>query len=574
MMLRQSARPATPGPRWPAAAAFVFGLCTVAAVFAGQLNRRFYERNQPFYDSMSYHAQVHDVMTRAATEGVGPAIVQACRTSTVCLPLVLAAVAGPFAEPSRGIGITIQWLELLFFAGTLVFYLARIRGLPPASAALAVVPCLAWRCLYEPNGGLSDFRMDLSLALLYATTVLWYLIAIETRTALHCTVLGLSAAAACLCRATAPVYLAIALLPLVVADLVPRVSRRERLRGLVLAAVIAAVGCGWFYLLNYDGLHYYYVVWNTDANAHLPFAEAVKHVEFAGRHVGLPAAGLAVAIPLVWLVDGWCVGRRPLLGHRGLAFDCRMAWIALAPVTLLVSRGAGLNPFVSMPAAFGLTLLLMLPVSGRAGYAYSRMAWIALACLAATSVAGAAGLGWRKHYGDAVDSMAAHREVLRQIVEDARSTGLDDVRFATTHCFYLNQASLQSVALFDTPATRLEKGTPRIEGVVIRPHQVFAAAAEADWVARPGDSTEAKIANMIATAGREIDYLAIPDADTCRFCQENLAFVVINRHATRLRRLLLDSGRWQPVAAEIRNGEHEVVRVYRNVARIATADIR
>lgn len=124
MMLQQSARSsATPRPRWPAAAACVFGLCTVAAVFAGQLNRRFYERNQPFYDSMSYHAQVHRVMTRAATEGVGPAVVEACRTSTVCLPLVLAAVAGPFVEPSRGIGIAIQWLELLFFAGTIGFYL-------------------------------------------------------------------------------------------------------------------------------------------------------------------------------------------------------------------------------------------------------------------------------------------------------------------------------------------------------------------------------------------------------------------------------------------------------------------
>lgn len=550
------------------AASIVVGLCLAAALFAVQLNGRFYERNQPFYDSMSYHSQVHRVMTRAATEGVVPAVSQACRSSTVCLPLVLAAVAGPFLEPSRMVGIAIQWLELLFFAGTLAYYLASVRGFSPMATTIAVVPFLLWRCLYEPNGGLSDLRMDLSLALLYATTVLWYLIAVETGLLRHFLVLGLSAAAACLFRATAPVYLVLALLPLVVADLVPKATRPARLRGLAVAAAVTAAGCGWFFLLNYDALHYYYVVWNTDANAKLPFREAIKHAEFAARHVGLPAAILAVAFPLVWLVDRRFAGRRPIVESRGLAFDWRMAWIALAPVVLLVSRGAGLNPFVSMPAAFGLTMLLMLPVSGRVRHGLSRPALIGLLLLAAGCTASVAARGWREHFGGGVDSMAAHRETIRQIVDDARRVGRDDVNYATTHCFYLNQDSLESVALFDVPGAGLAGRSPRIDGVALHTHSGFAVAAEADWAAVPGDTTESKLDHMLAVADKEIDYLAIPDEETSRFVQEHLPHNVINRHAIVLRRRLLESGRWQPVATDIRNGEHEVVRIYRNATRL------
>lgn len=553
---------------WFATAWIVVGLCLAAAAFAVRLNGRFYERNQPFYDSMSYHAQVHRVMTRAAFDGPGPAVAQACRSSTVCLPFVLAALAGPVVEPSRVVGIAIQSLELVFFIGTLTFYLARVRGLAPATAALAVVPFLLWHCLYDPNGGLSDFRMDLSLALLYATTVLWYLISMETGSVRHFVVLGLSAAAACLFRATAPVYLVLALLPLVSVDLVPASSRPGRLKGLAIAASIAAAGCGWFFVLNYRALHYYYVVWNTDANAKLPFHEAIRHAKFAARHVGLPAALLAGAFPLAWLVDGWVAGRRIRLVPPATP-DWRMLWIGIAPVVLLVSRGAGLNPFVNMPAAFGLTMLLMLPVSAWPRRPLTRPAFTCLVLLAAASAAVAATVGWREHFGGTVDSMAAHREVIRRIVDDARTTGRDDVNYATTHSFYLNQDSLESVVLFDIPGDRQGQAPPRVEGITLRAHSGFAVPAEADWAEVPGGTTQAKLEHMLADADREIDYLAIPDEETSRFLEEHIAHNVINRHALVLRRRLLESGRWEPVAGDIRNGEHEVVRIYRNVGRVS-----
>ena len=291
------------------AVAILATLCLVVGLFAVRLNARFYARSQPFYDSMSYHDQVHRVMTQARADGIVAALGTACRSSTVCLPLIVAALAGPFIDPSRTVGIAIQIVELAILCGTLWYYLHRVRGLAPGVAALTVTPCLLWRCLYDFNGGLSDFRMDLSLALLFTTTVLWYLIAIATGRVGHFVTLGIAASATCLFRATAPVYLALTLAPLVITDLVPNATRPRRLAGLGIAAVTAAAGCLWFFLMNYEALHYYYVVWNTDANAQLPLRESLRHVSFAVGHIGVPAAVLALTIPVVFGIDAWLVSR-------------------------------------------------------------------------------------------------------------------------------------------------------------------------------------------------------------------------------------------------------------------------
>lgn len=557
-------------------------LCVAAGAFAVTLNARFYARSQPFYDSMSYHRQVHRVMTQARAEGVVPAMKTASTSSTVCLPMVIAALAGPFVSPSRGVGIAIQTLELAALCVTLWYYLHRVRGLAPGLAALAVTPCLLWQCLYDFNGGLSDFRMDLSLALLFATTVLWYLIAMATGQFVHFLALGVAAAAACLFRATAPVYLALTLAPLALADLWPPATRQRRLLGLAVAATTAAIGCLWFFVLNYEALYYYYVVWNTDANAHLPVRTSLRHVAFAVEHIGIPAAVMAISIPLVIRVDAMRRrrhGAEPSSAQPWWAFpipDWRMAWIGLAPVLFLVARGAGLNPFVSMPAVFGLTLVLGGLGGGVAwteirDHRPSRSALVVLAGIAVACTAITAAHAWKAHAGGPIDSMTAHREAIDAIVADARRVGRDEARYGTTHCFYFNQASLEGVALFDHPAAVWDGSSPRIDGVALRPNATFAIAAEADLARVPGVTEAEKVEHVLTTATDTIDYLAIPDEATARYVQERMPFNVINRFAVVIRDRLLESGRWEPVSGAIRNGEHEVVRIYRNTSQTPTS---
>jgi hypothetical protein len=558
--------------RTPLLAVIVALACLAAGGFAVLLNGRFYSRNQPFYDSMSYHEQVHRVMQRARSDGLGAALHEACRSSTVCLPLALAAIASPFCDPSRVVGIAIQVAELLFFAGTLLFYLRQVRGFDPWTAVLGIAPFLAWHCLYDFNGGLSDFRMDLSLALLTSTTVLWYVIAMTTGRMAHFLVLGCAAAATCLFRATAPVYIVLMLTPLAIADLIPAATRRQRLLGLALAAASATLGAAWFFVLNYRELHFYYVVWNTDANAHLPLRESLAHARFAIRHVGTAAAILALSFPIILGIESLLQRTRtapalPTASIGPLRPDWRIAWVGIAPILLLVTRGAGLNPFVSMPAAFGLTLFVMLPLAGPLRHHPSPQARIAITAVAVPCLLMAGIQGWRSHRGGSVDSMAAHRAALDAIADDARRQGRDTAAYATTHCYYLNRGSLHNVAIFDHPDAVWVDATARLRGVALQPNSCIDIAAQADWDRLPGTTDDEKLAHLLEAADRDLDYLAIPDEATTAFVAEHLPFNVINRHAVTLRQRLLDGGRWEPVSAAIRNGDHEVVTIYRNTRR-------
>ena len=163
--------------------------------------------------------------------------------------------------------------------------------------------------------------------------------------------------------------------------------------------------------------------------------------------------------------------------------------------------------------------------------------------------------------------MAAHREAIDAIVADARRAGHEEVRYGTTHCFYFNQASLENVTLFDHPAAVWDGTSCRIAGVALRPDETFAIAAEADLARVPGDTEAEKLEHVLTTAAGTIDYLAIPDEATALFVQERMPFNVINRFAVMIRDRLLHSGHWEPISGVIRNGEHEVVRIYRNTFR-------
>ena len=83
------------------------------------------------------------------------------------------------------IGIWIQTGELMLLVWSLYYYLTCVRRLPGSLAAFSIAPFFCCACLYSYRGGLSDFRMDLGLMLLFSVTCCWYLIASATGRRLH-----------------------------------------------------------------------------------------------------------------------------------------------------------------------------------------------------------------------------------------------------------------------------------------------------------------------------------------------------------------------------------------------------
>ena len=552
------------------------GLAVMAAIgtFAVRLNARFYATNQPFYDSMAYNARTFRTMRICQESGLLAALRQSGTNDTVVLPDLIASFAALFVEPSRAVGIWIQMGELALLAGSLFYYFTRVRNLSASLAAVAISPFLFLQCLYLYNGGLSDFRMDLSLMLMFSLTATWYLIATATGSRLHYILLGLSCGATCLTRGTAPVYFAAVFGPMAAVDLLFHRPWKPRAKGLALAAAVAAATSLWFFVRNYNYLYYYYAVWNTAANAHLPPRESIGHFRYLEEHIGKAVFWFAVLFQLTLAADALLRQQSiaaAVARLRTMKLNWTALWLGLAPIGLLMLLGAGLNPFVSMPAAFGCLLFALFPFRNSKQQRVSRPAFAALAVSVAVCSATAMTAGWKNHAGPAPDSMGAHKATLRAIVADARQAGKSEARYATTHSFFLNTFSLQNVAMFDIPDAHATSQQITLRGVRLEPSPCFAVAAEADWRVVHGATPEQKLEHMIEHANQQIDYLIIPTPETAAFVQKNISFNVINRYAVELRTRLLTCGQWQEISGDIRNSNDEAVRVYRNVGHADSA---
>ena len=544
--------------------------CIAMGWLATRLNNHFYSSNQPFFDSLDYHFRTHQVMKRCQEQGLFAAIKFACVDVTVCLPFLIAAFAGLVCEPSRHVGIWIQTFEFTCFCLTAWWYFAKTHRLSPVTSLALTAPFFLLRCLYMNNGGLSDYRMDLSLAILFATTCLWYFIASRGNEQWPYWLLGISCAATCLFRGTAPVYFIIALGPVVLWDLIVRIRDQSYLQGMTKALILAIVLSIWFYLLNFNTLYYYYFVWNTDANAHLPLAQAIRHFSFVFHHIGSETLLYVVAFHLLVVFCRFQNRSRHLAESNDptwwdfVRIDCRLLWVALAPALFLVFRGAGLNPFVCMPSALGLLLFAQIPNQFSRGQSLN---WSAASVLLVVFVVcdyKVIQRGWKSHDGESPHSMVAHQRTLDTILDDMQQNNVVEARFATSHSYFLNTHSLASVAVFDRVGARQTSDAIKIENATLRPDGVFSLSAEADWARTPGASDSEKLSLLATKVGEELDYIVMPTAECSAMLRDRVAHNVINRYAVRLREELLSKGNWELISTEIRNRADETVQVYRN----------
>ena len=558
--------------------------CLVLGWLATRLNNHFYDANQPFYDSISYNSRTHHVMTLCREQGLSAALSAACIGDTVCLPFLIAAVAGVFFEPSRHVGIWIQSVELAVFCMTAWIYFSKVQKLSARASLAVTAPFLLLRCLYMNNGGLSDYRMDLSLAILFGTTCLWYLIASRGNEQWPYWLLGISCAATCLFRGTAPVYFVFAMGPVVLWDLA--FLRRDRfyLRGLSTAFGLTVLLSAWFFIVNFSTLYYYYFVWNTDANAHLPLAESVRHFRFVYEHIGGAAILYLIAFQVLVVISR-CPNANNTTSKAWANFcddlrgiDLRPLWIGIAPALFLTLRGAGLNPFVCMPSVLGLYLFALIPVPFKRGLSLNVWSSCILFCVFALCSVNIFQQGWKNHDGDSPNSMAAHQQTLDIIVNDMKLNKFSQARFATTHSYFLNTQSLESVAIFDRAGTRRSSDAIQLENTLLRPDFMMSLSAEADWARTPGGTDDDKVAQLAAKASEVLDYLVLPTQECSILLRDRVAHNVVNRFAVQLREQLLSKGNWELISPEICNRADETVQIFRNrgnyLARHSTATIR
>ena len=572
--------------------AVLFGTCLALGLFAVALNSNFYRHHQPFHDSLGYHDKMHEVMTLGREQGMLAALQHACQcNSTVFLPNAVAALLSPILSPSRSIGIWIQVVELTAVVLSLFYFITQIKRQPAAIGFLFVGPVLAMAALYRFNGGLSDFRMDLSLCLMFALSLIWYLTSVETERRLHFLLFGCSAGLACLFRATAPVYLAIAFGPLVVFDVAMAKRRRPFVMGFTIASIAAIGLSAWYYVLNFDQLYYYYFVWNTHANQGLSWGASIGHTKFAFDHIG------DASLVMVCIFHAIVTWQRFFTGHETIGhavrycqenqpvgdaiyrlpvfgwINYRMLWVATVPTLLLIFRGAGLNPFVSMPSSIGILLFLLLPVSlpriqlSKPAIAVATATFV---CLLGWSCFD----GWKQHRPGSINSMAAHQRILKMAEADARDRGFERVSITALHLYSLNARSLRNVTLFDLTPEQTENAGQNERKIRYQFVIATAPAAQADWHQIEGDTDQEKLQTIYQQLNQRVQYLVMPEENSAKYVAQHVQHNVINRFCPELRERILKGGNWVPISEEIQNGPHETVRLFRRVGLPATLQER
>lgn len=545
------------------------GIITIFTValgyFACELNKLQYMHKVPIYDSMAYTNLLARIMQTSRQDGIIRAIRESLRSGTVVFPWLVSAIIGRFTAPSRMIGVWIQTGELLLLLWSLFYYLHRIRGIHHTLSFAFLLPFASFAGLYESNGGLSDFRMDVALFFWFALAVVWYLSASQSSKMIHWGVFGATCGIACLNRATALVYLVISFVPPLIADLAATPKRSRRLKQLVCAAVMAGISSGWFYIVRFDHLYYYYAIWNVDATAHLPIGIAVRHFIFALRFIGKPLLIVMICWNIVMLICCNSFWKTQFRFSIWSLLNWKLLYIGLAPAGFLMLQGAGLNPFVAMPSAFGLLLFLLCPYTTfpRVEKLQKHSAIVMVAFLSLLIVSLSRGVA--SHTASPVGSMSALKQVVKVMMMDARQHQTSQIAYGVTFIRWTVDASIQNVLIYEFHGIPIDRGVVSVGNVRFSsPIRELHVAAPVEWENIEGASDPEKLARIVAAVNAKLGYLILPTHQTALFLQDQMRHVKIHTFAAELRQNILDSGNWRPISEEIVLDDDEHVVVYRN----------
>jgi hypothetical protein len=528
------------GRSWPIAViaivAFAIGL------YARFLNHLFYATHGPFYDSLSYSLNLAALYWRIQEWGLAAGISHAVMVdSTVFLPWIEACFLALVSDLRRDMFV---WLQLpwLFVLGAAAYrYFSSNADCSPSLAICLSVPLMAINGIFVFNGGLSDLRMDLFQYLLFGTTCIIYLSIRSYPRAARLrswALLGVVAGLTCLVRATTPIFFFLVFAPLMVADLFERRgSIRAVLYGYGTAGIMLAAVAGWFYVIHFHYLHYYYFVWNMDANANLPIRQSVAHIWLLfHQNIGWPLSLFLCLSLLLGLVSRRLSGK-PLRAQ----FNWRALWCGVAPISFLVLRGAGPNPFVSMISATGFLIFCATPWEGH----MYRPRWIKMALMVGSiaAVAATAAAGIANHQDDRyvgwVPRSAAIAAVVDQLIADLHNRPPGTYAFSMVHSGAINTDVLINTLVFD----RAEKYDAN--SAVSNGHWTltsFGSAAGAltkmQWEEIPGGDDEERIRGIVQSLLSNSDYLLLPQPDS-----KFPSYTFVNQYALMIRERLIASGR-------------------------------
>lgn len=535
-------------------------------LFAQYLNQALYQHQAPFFDSISYYDRVFDVVSIRQQEGLLSALLNATTTSsTICLPYLLAIPFSYFMEASRSIGV---WIEVGYFTVFLVSFAAFLRQLGGNSREISfnLIPFFLVGALYRSTAGISDLRLDLPMAWLYVASACWILIGLRTSQWRHFVFAGILVGAACLSRAIAPVYFGIGFVPLICHRFYWIADRKKFLWQILVVIGVAFGLAGWFYLLHFKFIYYYYFIWNTDANAGVTLGRSFKHVLAALKSIG-PYVG-------IFFLTMFAFGRPVPGGSRfasakpfkKISLEIRwLFWLSCAPILFLILKRADINPFVSLPGsiafvACGALFLfdrILMPMSLNPRFRYLVLFGVVL-------FFGACAQGYLNHSRKTLNNAAAHRKILQLIQIDAEQSNRERLTYGVNLMTSLSVGSLESMLQFDWETHYVNETTLEIGGIQYVASYDWFLPSKANWDKVPGELISGKIAALASRSAKNLDYLIAPTFDSISQIQLNYNYAYSSQFADLILRQFQQSKLWIPISGAIDLEPGIKVQVFKN----------
>jgi hypothetical protein len=545
----------------------LLALTLVQGFYAQWINKVFYAHFGPFYDSMAYTSYLADVIEFTKSFGFLKGINHAINTSTVALPYLLVIPFSQYIEPSRSLGVWIQlpWVYLLLIS-CYSFIRKILLGSRPLSIILAL-PFTSIAGIYFYNGGLSDFRMDLQLYLLYSSAIIWFILALRFNKIRYWVYVGIISGLSGLARATAPMYLILTYAPILIIYFVNYKDRRKDiLIAVIISSVLSLITCLWFFILRFKDLYYYYFVWNLDANAHLPISESIQHYRFAWGSLGYPV--LLGIIIYVIIAFSW-----NQLNRYGIKlWICSFCWesifAALIPAGFLACRGAGLNPFVSMPSTFGYLLFLTCLPANLSKLGKLKVLVIGVVILSACIIS--AKQGYDTHIKNPNPSwIYGYKSVLDTIRNDALSNKNQSQRITTVGMGQLCPGALENILIYDLGYRTSGNGKFKKDKSVfdLCKSHMYSLGTYVEWKTIKGSSDDERVRYLSDTANLEFDYLIIPNDSTINYYKKSLSYIFENSYVEWIKNTILRSGLWQQISSDIWISPCEGYIIYKKVSK-------
>ena len=233
-------------------------------------------------------------------------------------------------------------------------------------------------------------------------------------------------------------------------------------------------------------------------------SESYPHLQMAVWHVGY--------VMVVCLMAAFALNYS--LG-RGRQIDWKILWLAAAAPLLLFLRGAGINPFVSIPAVFGCLLFAYLPFRGSQP-AFSRpWACATIGALAAgASIFNAFTPNVPTPYsGPPSTYMAGFKSLIERMRQDASVRGLHRVEYIVPESGDFHFSALANVLTYEFGAVPNKNHELQAGGLIFDfPHQkAFTPTDELLWkLDVPGDTDMEKMDNLFSMGMQSANYTAPP----------------------------------------------------------------